>query len=51
MSLTFSKQKIAAAGHDTVVIMALTNTDDLASVELVHEGDVRAGEVVVKFSA
>lgn len=49
--LSFSKQKIAAAGHDTVVIMALTNTDDLASVELVHEGDVRAGEVVVKFSA
>mgnify|MGYP000844369319 FL=1 len=49
--LSFSKQKIAAAGHDTVVIMALTNTDDLASVELVHEGDVKAGEVVVKFSA
>lgn len=48
--LSFSKKKIAAAGHDTVVIMALTNTDDLASVDLVHEGDVTAGDVVVTFA-
>lgn len=48
--LSFSKQRIAAAGHDTVVIMALTNTDDLASVDLAHEGDVDAGDVVVTFA-
>ncbi len=47
--LSFDKAKIAAAGHDTVVIMALTNTDDLASVELVHEGAAQAGEKVVAY--
>ena len=47
--LSFSKKKVAAAGHDTVVIMALTNTDDLASVDLAREGDVNAGDVVVTF--
>ena len=47
--LSFSKDKIKAAGHDTVVIMALTNTDDLASVELTHEGPVQAGEPVINF--
>ena len=47
--LSFSKSKIKAAGHDTVVIMALTNTDDLASVELTHEGPVQAGEPVISF--
>lgn len=48
--LSFSKDKISAAGHDTVVIMALTNTDDLASVELAAEGAVQAGEPVIKFA-
>lgn len=47
--LSFSKDKIKAAGHDTVVIMALTNTDDLASVEFAHEGPVKAGEPVISF--
>ena len=48
--LGFSKKKIAAAGHDDVVIMALTNTDDLASVETVASGAVKPGDKAVKFA-
>jgi glucose-specific phosphotransferase system IIA component len=47
--LSFSREKISAAGHDTVAIMALTNTDDLASVDLAREGDAKAGDVVITF--
>lgn len=47
--LSFSREKIAAAGHDTVVIMTLTNTDDLSSVSLTHTGDVKAGDPVLSF--
>jgi PTS system glucose-specific IIA component len=48
--LSFSKQKIAAAGHDDVVIMAITNTDDMASVDFAKSGEVNAGDVVVKYA-
>lgn len=48
--LGFSKKKIAAAGHDDVVIMALTNTDDLASVEAVASGAVKPGDKAVSYS-
>ena len=48
--LGFSKKKIAAAGHDDVVIMALTNTDDLASVEQVVTGAVKPGDKAVKYA-
>ena len=47
--LSFSKKKIVAAGHATTVIIALTNTDDLASVELVKTGASEAGEKVIAF--
>ena len=46
----FSSAKIKAAGHDDVVIMVLTNTDDLASVEPVASGAVKAGAKAVKFA-
>ncbi len=48
--LGFSKKKIAAAGHDDVVIMAITNTDDLASVDVATTGAVKAGDKAVKFA-
>lgn len=48
--LSFSKRKIAAAGHDTVVIMVLTNTDGLSSVELAYEGNTKAGNVVIRYT-
>ena len=48
--LSFSKAKIQAAGHDTVVIMAVTNTDDLASVTFNGEADVNAGDKVVTYA-
>lgn len=47
--LSFSKKKIVAAGHAATVIIALTNTDDLASVELVKTGAVDAGQKVIAF--
>jgi PTS system, glucose subfamily, IIA component len=47
--LSFSKKKIEAAGHASTVIIALTNTDDLAAVELVKTGNIGAGEKVISF--
>jgi len=47
--LSFSKKKIEAAGHASTVIIALTNTDDLASVELVKTRNIGAGEKVISF--
>lgn len=48
--LGFSRAKIRAAGHDDVVIMVVTNTDDYASVELCREGPVRAGEPALRLA-
>ena len=42
--------KVKAAGHETTVIMAVTNTDDFAAVELAAEGEVAVGEDVLKIS-
>jgi len=46
--LTMDLEKIEAAGHPTTVIMAVTNTDDFASVEEIGSGTVRAGNDVLK---
>ena len=42
--------KVKAAGHETTVIMAVTNTDDFAAVELTAEGEVAVGENILKIS-
>jgi len=49
--LSFSKKKIESAGHAATVIIALTNTDDLASVERVKIGSISAGEKVISFQS
>lgn len=43
-------EKIKAAGHPAVVIMAVTNSDDFASVEETASGAVRPGDSVMKIS-
>ena len=48
--LGFSKAKIEAAGHPDTVIMAVTNTGDLASVEFAGETRVEAGDKVVSYA-
>lgn len=48
--LGFSSSKIRAKGFDDVVIMAVTNSGDYASVDLDHEGPVRAGEVALRLA-
>lgn len=48
--LRFDRDAIAAAGHPDVVVMAVSNTDDLAGVEMTvpSQATVRAGQVVVR---
>ncbi len=48
--MTFDRNKIAAAGHPDVVIMALTNTEDLSSVDPSEPGSITAGAVALKFA-
>ena len=48
--IKFSSEKIKAAGHDDVVIMAITNSDDLSSVELTAPGAIEAGKPVVSYA-
>ena len=45
--LTMDLEKIKAAGHPATVIMAVTNTDDLAAVEPAAEGSVQPGDAVL----
>lgn len=42
--LGFSREKIVAAGLDPVVLMVLTNSDDLVSVGLAATGEVAHGD-------
>lgn len=48
--LTMDLGKISAAGHAATVIMAVTNTDDFASVEPVAGGAVQPGDAVLRVS-
>lgn len=48
--LTMDLDKIRAAGCSSVVIMAVTNTDDLASVEAVGTGAVAPGDDVLRLT-
>lgn len=48
--LTMDLDEIKAAGHPATVIMAVTNSDDFASVEPVASGAVEPGSDVLKVS-
>lgn len=48
--LTMDLEKIRAAGHPTTVIMAVTNSDDFASVEPTASGEVQVGRDVLRVS-
>jgi len=48
--MTMDLDVIKAAGHPATVIMAVTNSDDFASVEPVASGTVQPGESVLKVS-
>lgn len=48
--LTMDLDKIKAAGHPATVILAVTNTDDFASVEQIGAGIVKPGDAVLKVS-
>lgn len=42
--LTVDLDKIRAAGHPSTAILAVTNSDDFASVEIVSSGKVKPGD-------
>ena len=48
--LTMDLEKIKNAGHPAVVIMAVTNSDDFASVEGIVSGTVQPGDGVLRVS-
>ena len=48
--LEVNLDKIKAAGHPAVAIMAVTNSDDFASVEEIASGTVQSGDGVLKVS-
>lgn len=48
--LTMDLAKIQAAGHPATVILAVTNSDDFASVEAVASGSVKAGADLMRIS-
>lgn len=48
--LTMDLNEIRAAGHPTTIIMAVTNSDDFASVEAIDSGRVKSGEAVLQVS-
>ena len=48
--LTMDIEKIKAAGHPATVITIVTNSDDMAGVELVAAGEVEVGADLLKVS-
>lgn len=48
--VSFSREKIAAAGKGDTVFVVITNSDDYAEVSPVASGDVEAGAVVVRLT-
>lgn len=48
--VSFSREKIAAAGKKDTVFVLVTNSDDYAEVAPVPDGSVDAGAVVVRLS-
>ena len=48
--LTMSLEKVRAAGHPTTIIMAVTNSDDFASVEVLGSGQLQPGDDLIRVS-
>ena len=48
--MTMDLDKIRAAGHETTVILVVTNTDDFTSVETIASGPVQPGSGVMRIS-
>lgn len=49
--LTVDLEKIKAAGHPATIMVAVTNSDDLASVEAVASGQVKPGDQLMCLKA
>lgn len=48
--LTMDLDRIRAAGHPTTVIMAVTNSDEFSSVDMIGSGTVTPGNDILKIS-
>ena len=48
--LTMDLEKVKAAGHPTTVILAVTNSDDFASVEPLISGTIQPGDDILRIS-
>ena len=46
--LTVDLAKVKAAGHPTTIMVAVTNSDDLASVEAEGSGAVQPGDTLMR---
>lgn len=46
--VTVDRAKVAAAGHPDIVMCILTNSDDLATVEVVATNEVAAGDTIMR---
>ncbi|MDE6920885.1 MAG: PTS glucose transporter subunit IIA, partial [Lachnospiraceae bacterium] len=49
--LTMDLEKIKAAGHPATIMVAVTNSDDLASVEAVASGKLKPGDQLMCLKA
>jgi PTS system sucrose-specific IIC component len=49
--LTMDLEKIKAAGHPSTIMVAVTNSDDLASVEAVASGQLKPGDQLMRLKA
>lgn len=49
--LTMDLKKIEAAGHPTTIVVVVTNSDDLASVEAAASGAVQPGDPLMRLKA
>lgn len=49
--LTMDLKKIKSAGHPTTIMVAVTNSDDLTSVETVASGTVQPGDQLMRLKA
>lgn len=46
--VSFSSEKIKAAGHDDTVIVIVSNSDDFSAVNTVAGGEVRGGDALLE---
>ncbi len=49
--LTVDLEKVKAAGHPSTIVVVVTNSDDLASVEAAASGAVRPGDPLMRLKA